>query len=138
MPQLDGMSFFSQFIWFSMVFTTIYAFILKRVMRSIATNLKFRMKKLDTVSTILTDSTDDAPYFFGLRYFEEGIIPLLHEIILDYCLCIKEYQKKIIIGQCYFLRFTFLLWWHNLKFLPLHILLVSKILAYKTKPSYKH
>jgi len=68
MPQLDGMSFFSQFIWFSIVFTTIYALILRHAMCSIATNLKFRMKNLDSFSNILTADSK------GIFYL--GIIPL--------------------------------------------------------------
>nr|YP_010835002.1 ATP synthase F0 subunit 8 [Cryptomonas gyropyrenoidosa]WFQ82677.1 ATP synthase F0 subunit 8 [Cryptomonas gyropyrenoidosa] len=50
MPQLDLMTFFTQFIWFSLSFSIFYIFMLYSVVPRIAFNLKFRKKKLEYLS----------------------------------------------------------------------------------------
>ena len=45
MPQLDLMTFFTQFFWFSLGFSFFYVFLLHSIMPSIALNLKLRKKK---------------------------------------------------------------------------------------------
>lgn len=50
MPQLDLMTFFTQFFWFSLGFSIFYIFLLHHVMPVIALNLKFRKKRLDILA----------------------------------------------------------------------------------------
>jgi hypothetical protein len=50
MPQLDLMTFFTQFFWFSLGFSFFYIFLLHFIMPSIALNLKFRRKKLELLA----------------------------------------------------------------------------------------
>ncbi len=50
MPQLDLMTFFTQFFWFSIGFSFFYIFLLHFVMPTIALNLKFRKKRLDILA----------------------------------------------------------------------------------------
>jgi hypothetical protein len=50
MPQLDLMTFFTQFFWFSIGFSIFYIFLLHHVMPVIALNLKFRKKRLDILA----------------------------------------------------------------------------------------
>jgi hypothetical protein len=64
MPQLDLMHFFSQFFWFSIGFSFLYAFILHNIMPSIAMNLKFRQKKVQTLSSSINENKDGALNLF--------------------------------------------------------------------------
>ena len=50
MPQLDSMTFFTQFFWFSIGFTFLYAYMLHYVVPVLSSILKFRNKKLDTLA----------------------------------------------------------------------------------------
>jgi hypothetical protein len=57
MPQLDCMAFFSQFVWFSVGFIFLYAFILENTMCSLFINLKFRQKKMNFLSNKIKNLT---------------------------------------------------------------------------------
>lgn len=50
MPQLDLMTFFTQFFWFSLGFSFFYIFLLHFIMPTISLNLKFRKKRLDILA----------------------------------------------------------------------------------------
>ena len=50
MPQLDLMTFFTQFFWFSIFFGIFYIFFLHFIMSSISLNLKFRKKRLNILA----------------------------------------------------------------------------------------
>ena len=50
MPQLDLMTFFTQFFWFSLGFSFFYILLLHFVMPVIALNLKFRKRRLDILA----------------------------------------------------------------------------------------
>jgi len=51
MPQLDLMTFFTQFFWFSIGFSFFYIFLLHFVMSSVSLNLKFRKKRLNVLAS---------------------------------------------------------------------------------------
>lgn len=58
MPQLDLMHFFTQFFWFSIGFTFLYAYLLHNVVPAIAKNLKFRQKKLELLANDINKGKD--------------------------------------------------------------------------------
>lgn len=58
MPQLDLMHFFTQFFWFSIGFTFLYAYLLHNVIPAIAKNLKFRQKKLELLANDINKGKD--------------------------------------------------------------------------------
>ena len=60
MPQLDLMTFFTQFFWFSLGFSIFYIFILHYTMPTIALNLKFRKKRLDILANDINKKKEGA------------------------------------------------------------------------------
>jgi hypothetical protein len=66
MPQLDLMHFFSQFFWFSLGFTFLYAYLLHNTIPVIATNLKFRQKKLEILATDINKGKDNVSALLGV------------------------------------------------------------------------
>ena len=66
MPQLDLMHFFSQFFWFSLGFTFLYAYLLHNTIPVIATNLKFRLKKLEILATDINKGKDNVSVLLGV------------------------------------------------------------------------
>ena len=66
MPQLDLMHFFSQFFWFSLGFTFLYAYLLHNTIPVIATNLKFRQKKLEILATDINKGKDSVSVLLGV------------------------------------------------------------------------
>ena len=60
MPQLDLMTFFSQFFWFSIGFSFFYIYLLHYIMPSIAITLKFRRKKLELLATDINSKKESA------------------------------------------------------------------------------
>ena len=60
MPQLDLMTFFTQFFWFSIGFSFFYIFLLHYVMPVIALNLKFRRKRLDILENDINKKKEGA------------------------------------------------------------------------------
>lgn len=59
MPQLDLMHFFSQFFWFSIVFVTLFFYINFKILPLLVTVLKYRSKKLISLSKKIGDSKKD-------------------------------------------------------------------------------
>ena len=66
MPQLDLMHFFTQFFWFSIGFTFLYAYLLHNVVPTIAKNLKFRQKKLELLASDINKVKDGVSYLLGI------------------------------------------------------------------------
>ena len=66
MPQLDLMHFFSQFFWFSLGFTFLYAYLLHNTLPVISANLKFRQKKLGILSTDINKGKDNVSALLGV------------------------------------------------------------------------
>ena len=66
MPQLDLMHFFTQFFWFSIGFTFLYAYLLHNVIPTIAKNLKFRQKKLEVLANDINKGKDGASDLLGV------------------------------------------------------------------------
>jgi hypothetical protein len=60
MPQLDLMTFFTQFFWFSLGFSFFYIFLLHFVMPVIALNLKFRKRRLDILANDINKKKEGA------------------------------------------------------------------------------
>ena len=60
MPQLDLMTFFTQFFWFSIGFSFFYIALLHYVMPVIALNLKFRRKRLDILANDINKKKEGA------------------------------------------------------------------------------
>jgi len=60
MPQLDLMTFFTQFFWFSIGFSFFYIFLLHFVMPTIALNFKFRKKRLDILANDINKKKEGA------------------------------------------------------------------------------
>lgn len=60
MPQLDLMSFFSQFFWFSIGFSFFYIFLLHYIIPSIVLTLKLRKKKLESLATDINKKKEGA------------------------------------------------------------------------------
>lgn len=60
MPQLDLMTFFTQFFWFSIGFSLFYIFLLHYVMPVISLNLKFRKKRLDILANDINKKKEGA------------------------------------------------------------------------------
>lgn len=56
MPQLDLMHFFSQFFWFSIVFTILFFYINFNILPLLVKILKYRSKKLNLLSKRINDS----------------------------------------------------------------------------------
>lgn len=65
MPQLDLMHFFTQFFWFSIGFTYLYAYLLSSVIPTIAKNLKFRQKKLALLANDINKGKDGVSSLLG-------------------------------------------------------------------------
>ena len=66
MPQLDLMHFFTQFFWFSIGFTFLYAYLLHNVIPTIAKNLKFRQKKLEVLANDINKGKDGVSDLLGV------------------------------------------------------------------------
>jgi hypothetical protein len=66
MPQLDLMHFFTQFFWFSIGFTFLYAYLLHNVVPTIAKNLKFRQKKLELLANDINKVKDGVSDLLGI------------------------------------------------------------------------
>jgi hypothetical protein len=66
MPQLDLMHFFTQFFWFSIGFTFLYAYLLHNVVPIIAKNLKFRQKKLELLANDINKGKDGVSNLLGI------------------------------------------------------------------------
>ena len=66
MPQLDLMHFFTQFFWFSIGFTFLYAYLLHHVVPAIAKNLKFRQKKLELLANDINKGKDGVSDLLGV------------------------------------------------------------------------
>jgi len=60
MPQLDLMTFFTQFFWFSLGFSFFYIFLLRYIMPSISLNLKLRKKKLELLANDINKKKESA------------------------------------------------------------------------------
>ena len=60
MPQLDLMTFFTQFFWFSLGFSFFYVFLLHSIMPSIALSLKLRKKKLEFLANDINKKKENA------------------------------------------------------------------------------
>lgn len=60
MPQLDLMTFFTQFFWFSICFSIFYIFLLHQIMPVISSNLKFRKKRLDILANDINKKKEGA------------------------------------------------------------------------------
>ena len=60
MPQLDLMTFFTQFFWFSLGFSFFYISLLHYIMPSISVNLKLRKKKLDLLAIDINKKKESA------------------------------------------------------------------------------
>lgn len=66
MPQLDLMHFFTQFFWFSIGLTFLYAYLLHHVVPAIAKNLKFRQKKLELLANDINKGKDGVSDLLGV------------------------------------------------------------------------
>ena len=66
MPQLDLMHFFTQFFWFSIGFTFLYAYLLHNVIPTLAKNLKFRQKKLELLANDINKGKDGVSNLLGV------------------------------------------------------------------------
>ena len=55
MPQLDKVTFFSQYFWLLLFFLGFYFFVLKIVLPTIVTVFKIRKKKLETIAVEVAD-----------------------------------------------------------------------------------
>lgn len=66
MPQLDLMHFFTQFFWFSIGFTFLYAYLLHNVIPTIAKNLKFRQRKLELLANDINQGKDNVSNILGI------------------------------------------------------------------------
>ena len=60
MPQLDIMTYFTQFFWFSLGFSSFYIFMLHFIMPSIALSLKFRKRKLEVLANDINKKKESA------------------------------------------------------------------------------
>ena len=60
MPQLDLMTFFTQFFWFSIGFSLFYIFLLHFVTPAIVLNLKFRKKRLNILANDINKKKEGA------------------------------------------------------------------------------
>ena len=60
MPQLDLMTFCTQFFWFFLGFSLFYILLLHYIMPSIALNLKFRKKKLELLASDINKKKESA------------------------------------------------------------------------------
>jgi hypothetical protein len=71
MPQLDLMHFFSQFFWFAIFFTVLFFYISFNILPHLVTNLKYRSKKLVSLSKKIGDSKKNV---VSLRLFHDNSI----------------------------------------------------------------
>ena len=76
MPQLDLMHFFTQFFWFSIGFTFLYAYLLHNVVPTIAKNLKFRQKKLELLAKDINKGKDGVSNLLGI--YDNLILLIYH------------------------------------------------------------
>jgi hypothetical protein len=60
MPQLDLMTFFTQFFWFSLGFSFFYVFLLHFITPAISLNLKFRKKRLSILANDINKKKEGA------------------------------------------------------------------------------
>jgi hypothetical protein len=60
------MHFFTQFFWFSIGFTFLYAYLLHNVVPTIARNLKFRQKKLELLASDINKGKDGVSDLLGI------------------------------------------------------------------------
>ena len=74
MPQLDKVTYASQFFWLSFFFLGFYAFLLKIFLPQISQILKVRMRKLGGSQTGLSTIQDEnSTYSSSEDYYHEGI-----------------------------------------------------------------
>ena len=66
MRQLDLMHFFTQFFWFPIGITFLYAYLLHNVVPAIAKNLKFRQKKLELLANDINKGKDGVSDLLGV------------------------------------------------------------------------
>ena len=65
MPQLDLMTFSTQFFWFSLCFVLFYILILHYVLAPIAINVKYRKKKLNILVNIINKKKSEVSLLFN-------------------------------------------------------------------------
>jgi hypothetical protein len=58
MPQLDLMTFFTQFFWFTFMFIFFYIFLSCKILPNISLNLKFRKKVLNSFAKDINSKKD--------------------------------------------------------------------------------
>lgn len=85
MPQLDLMTYSTQFFWFSLGFSFFYICLLHFVMPSIAFNLKFRKRKLDMLAGNINKKRDSVP----------GVLDSYDSILIKTLLVSRNYVSKI-------------------------------------------
>nr|YP_009476729.1 ATP synthase F0 subunit 8 [Cryptomonas curvata]AVM81222.1 ATP synthase F0 subunit 8 [Cryptomonas curvata] len=88
MPQLDLMTFFTQFFWFSLGFSLFYIFLLHFIMPSISLNLKFRKKKLDFLANDINKKKESA---LGLLTTYDTILFKTLSVSRNYILKVSNY-----------------------------------------------
>ena len=76
MPQLDLMTFCTQFFWFSLGFSLFYILLLHYIMPSIALNLKFRKKKLELLASDINKKKESASVL--LNTYDTILFKTLH------------------------------------------------------------
>ena len=71
MPQLDLMHYFSQFFWFSVMFSALFFYINFNILPLLVKTLKYRSKKLVLLSKKIGDSKKDV---VDLRLFHDNTV----------------------------------------------------------------
>lgn len=100
MPQLDLMHFFSQFFWFSVGFTFLYAYVIHITVPSIAQNLKFRKKKLEFLAKTVNTEKNSAAELFKVY---NSII------VRSFILWKVAFLKVVSLGEAWFEEMPYLL-----------------------------
>jgi hypothetical protein len=84
MPQLDAMTFFTQFFWFSLSFTFFYLFLLHYVLPYITLNLKFRKEMLKFMEIDMNKKKESS---LNISSSYENI---LHKALTFFCIFIDK------------------------------------------------
>lgn len=86
MPQLDKVTFFSQYLWLVIFFLTFYFFVLKIVLPTIVTIFKTRKKKLDAMAAEVAN----------LKKEESSILSNYDAVLIDSFSNSKEVFSNVI------------------------------------------
>lgn len=106
MPQLDIMSFFTQFFWFSIVFSFFYVFLLHYILPLTVISLKFRKRILKASNGVINE---DKKYILGIFAEYDIILQKTLGLFRSYINNVLDFSKAWILSTLLKVNFDSLL-----------------------------